>query len=817
MNRIVFAFTFLLLNSAFIPAFGHNNLVDSLKKEIELTKEDSSKAKIYNDIAWEYIFRNPDTSLIISRQALFFSKKAKSEKFIITSLNNIATAFAIQGNYDSSLFYFQEAKTIALKRNEPKELTMIHNNIGLVFWNQGKLDSAIVEYNLALDAFRRKKDTSGGMANTYNNLGLIYSDKGMYPEAVESYQNALDIFNKKEIKDRGVANVYNNLGNIYKARGDFSNALDKYLNAIRLLEEINDRSDGYANTLSNIGIIYDKQGDFEKALNYFNKSIEAHKSISKKSNGLSNVLNNVGNIYSSRKKYDEALAYFEEVIEIQLSIGGQSTILSETYQNIGGLMEAKNELKQAEYYYSKANEIQVNNSDQRGIANSLIAWGTLKLSNNDISSGIEKCGQGLDIADKLALLELQMKACNCLYRGFEKKNEIKKALNYFKLYVNHKDSLNNQEKTKAITQKSMQYEFDKIQYQDSLQRAADQRKKELIQQEKDLKKEAEIQQQKIYTIAGGIGFILMLGLAFVLYRGYKSKQKANEVITAKKEEVEQQKEIIEEKNKEILDSINYAKRIQTSILPSREYVAKILPESFVLFQPKDIVSGDFYWIEKKGEYIYFAAVDCTGHGVPGALVSVVGHNCLNRVLNEEKIIEPSKMLDKLNELVEQTFSKKTDSVKDGMDMALCRFHPKTKELVYAGANNSLYLVRNESQANLPISEFAEISHTNKKGQNLYEIKPDKQPIGKFEYRKEFTEHTIQLVENDMIYIFSDGYADQFGGEKGKKFMYKPFKRLLTDLSTLKVKTQEKKLFYHFDEWKGELEQIDDVCIIGVRI
>jgi serine phosphatase RsbU (regulator of sigma subunit) len=257
-----------------------------------------------------------------------------------------------------------------------------------------------------------------------------------------------------------------------------------------------------------------------------------------------------------------------------------------------------------------------------------------------------------------------------------------------------------------------------------------------------------------------------------------------------------QKEIIEERNREVRDSITYAKRIQTAILPSDKLVKEFLTDSFILFKPKDIVSGDFYWMEKIGEKIFYAVVDCTGHGVPGAMVSVVGHNALNRTIKEFGLTEPAAILDKLTELVEETFEKSESEVKDGMDISLCCLDLNMNQLKWAGANNPIWI--------------------QSKGE-VQEIKADKQPIGKFDYRKPFTGHTIDLEKGDTIYIFTDGYADQFGGDKGKKFKYQQLKSFILTLQNKKMDEQKEMLNNTFESWRGELEQVDDVCVIGVRV
>lgn len=260
--------------------------------------------------------------------------------------------------------------------------------------------------------------------------------------------------------------------------------------------------------------------------------------------------------------------------------------------------------------------------------------------------------------------------------------------------------------------------------------------------------------------------------------------------------VNMQKEALAHKNEEITASITYAKRIQNAILPPHRLVKKYLPDSFILYKPKDIVAGDFYWMEKVDKHILFSAADSTGHGVPGAMVSVICNNALSRSVREFKLTQPSLILDKAREIVISEFEKSDDDVKDGMDISLCALNSITNELQWSGANNPLIIIRNNE---------------------IIEIKPDKQPVGKYSGAKNFTNHLIQLQKGDLLYIFSDGYSDQFGGENGKKLKYKTFKQLLLKHHTKTMAIQKTELNTAIELWKGGLEQVDDICIIGLRI
>ncbi len=280
-----------------------------------------------------------------------------------------------------------------------------------------------------------------------------------------------------------------------------------------------------------------------------------------------------------------------------------------------------------------------------------------------------------------------------------------------------------------------------------------------------------------------------------------------EKVLERTEQVVRQKEEIEIKNSElevlfkhVTDSIKYAKRIQDAILPPESLIRKVLPNSFVLFRPKDIVSGDFYWIDKKSNKTMFGAIDCTGHGVPGAFMSIVGYNILKQVIDNNENTSPAFILDRLNEGVSETLHHGMDvaQAKDGMDVAFCTIDFSTLELQYAGAYNPLYIVR--------------------EGQ-LIEIKADKFPIGLFlgEEKKKFTNHIMQLQKGDAVYIFSDGYADQFGGPKGKKFMISHFRNLLVQLSSLSIEQQKQTITRTLNDWCGKLDQVDDILVVGLKI
>ncbi|MDX1652310.1 MAG: SpoIIE family protein phosphatase [Brumimicrobium sp.] len=298
--------------------------------------------------------------------------------------------------------------------------------------------------------------------------------------------------------------------------------------------------------------------------------------------------------------------------------------------------------------------------------------------------------------------------------------------------------------------------------------------------------------------------IIFIAIRISIYRVREQNKLLEETVKERTKEIAEKNHVLEKQkneivqiNEDLLDSIKYAKRIQNTILPSPEILSTYFSDFFVFYLPKDIVSGDFYWARRFNNKIIWSAVDCTGHGVPGAFVSIVGNNALVRSTNEFRLSKPSEILNKLRELVIEAFKAQgTNDVKDGMDLALVSLDSETLELDYAGANNPLLVIRNKS---------------------IIEIKADKQPVGDFEIIEPFTNHTIQLEKGDAVYLFTDGFIDQFGGPKGKKFKSHAFKNLLVEISDLPMKEQKEIIINTFKEWKGDLDQIDDICIFGVRV
>ncbi len=646
----------------------------------------------------------------------------------------------------------------------------------------------------------------------YNSLSQYHSSKrdtqkidaltniceGMMHESWEKYQ----IFQYKIIKEaeskkltakekkylqKSKGQAYSNIGFIYDNHGNTSLALKYYFLALKSFEQ-NNLLEDQAGALTNIGTVYDSQGDTAQALKYYFKAEKIYEIYDDKL-GLATVVNNIGSLYKDSYQMDKALIYFKRGLAINEKMNDHQS-LAYSYGYIGVVYGYNKEYEIALDYFIKGLEIRREIGDKIGITHSLINIGAICLKRNQLNKAKAYFSECLELAQYLDYSNGIKNSSQKLVDVYEKLGNSEQALKMFKLHIQTRDSISNEATQKATAKQQAKYEYEK---QKVLDDAAHDKELAIEQEEKE--------KQQILTGATAAGLGLLVVFLIFVFNRLRVTKKQKFVIEKQKNEVEQQKEVVEqahteleEKNQEIMDSITYAKRIQSAILPPIKVVKEYLQESFILYKPKDIVAGDFYWLEHSKGKVLFAAADCTGHGVPGAMVSVVCNNGLNRSVREYGLTDPGEILSKTREIVVQEFAKSEEDVKDGMDIALCSLEGKT--LKYAGAHNPLWIIRDGE---------------------ILETKANKQPIGQFDNPEPYTTHTFELQKKDAVYIFSDGYVDQFGGEKGKKFKAKAFRELLLSIQDKSMEGQKVIIDEAFETWRGSLEQIDDVCVIGVRI
>ena len=770
MKRIIIVAFFLCCTTTILAQLSseQQRKLDSLNTVIKIGSHDTAIGSAYTALV-EILYSSPDTLLALSEKAIFIAERGLKK----------ATGKERKA--------FLKIKAEAL------------SNLGYYHQNNKDVDKAVLFYDQAIP-LHREAGNKLGEASAITNLGLLYFNRGEVLKAIEYSEIGLRIRQGTGDKDE-ISHSFNNLGLIYKNQGDIMKALDYYHQSLKLREQVGNKR-GTANTLSNIGFIYQTQGDYAKAVECFDRSFKIYQELNDRS-GIAYAYSNMGLAYTKRGDHVKALEYHSKSMEIREAIADKAGICTSLY-NIGFSYFKLKESSKALEYFQRALAESKAREDKRGIALAFMGLGDLYQQMENNKKAVENHEKALSLANELGFPDLICSSAGKLSVMYKQQGSYLRALEMYDLQVRMRDSINNVETRKAATKKQFQYEYEKKKLADSIQFVQ-------AQQVMDLelnRKEAQLQQEQTqrYALYGGIG--LMVVLAGVSFASYRRKKRDTEIITRQKEEVEQQKHLLEEKNKEVLASIAYAKRLQDAILPPQKLWTEQLPGSFVLYLPKDIVAGDFYWMETAGSKIMFAAADCTGHGVPGALVSVVCSNALNRAVKEFHLYEPGKVLDKVTELVLETFEKSENEVKDGMDISLCCFDRSDRALTWAGANNPLWIIRGNDH-------IAEMPGTNEAV--FEELKADKQPVGKFEKAHPFTTHTLQLSEGDSLYIFTDGYADQFGGGKGKKFKYSNLKHLLLNISHLSPEQQKQELSNAITEWKGNLEQVDDICLVGVRV
>jgi serine phosphatase RsbU (regulator of sigma subunit)/tetratricopeptide (TPR) repeat protein len=590
-----------------------------------------------------------------------------------------------------------------------------------------------------------------------------------------------------------LAGVKSNMGYLYDQKGDIISALDFYLQSLKLYEYVGDNV-GTSAVFNNLGVIYSTVGDTSKSLEYHNKSLISKK-IQGDLKGIAMSYNNIGSIYENSNQPFIALEYYESSLKLRKQINDLRGIAM-SYDNIGDIYLSQDLYGKAyEFYnngYLKWKEI----GYDIGISTSLNNLANVLLKLNRAKEAKVFALESFEIAEKLGYPVDIENSSQTLVEIYKWEKNYQLALSYLDLQIDMKEKTRSLEKNKIALKKGLQYEYQKESLKDSLELEKERTVYHLRIQEKET---------QAYAMFSGMGLLIII--LIIAIKSFLRKKKDNLKINEQKIEVESQKLEIENQHislavthKEISDSISYAKRIQDAILPTKETLNHHLKNGFVLFLPKDVVSGDFYWIEKVGSEVVFAVADCTGHGVPGAMVSIVCHNALNRAVREFKLIEPADILDKSREIIIETFAHNSENVKDGMDISLCSWNTQSNLIKWSGANNPLYIIPNT----IAVKDITIFS-------------PDKQPVGKFELEKAFTQHEIQLKKGDSFYLFSDGFMDQFGGENGKKYKYSRFRTFILSINHHSMKGQGELLEEEFNAWKKNLEQLDDVCLIGVKI
>lgn len=619
------------------------------------------------------------------------------------------------------------------------------NTLGMNSRKVGDFDLSLGYHFKALKMAQDHKLASYYFYTTYTAICLAYTEQGNYtPAIVYSYKSLHEIEIEKDTLNLALGN--NNLANIFFDAKKYDKALVHYKKAFALARQLNHLY-GQGLTTANIGSVYYEMGKLDSAKLYFDRSLAIAIQIEDDAGEALNY-GNLGSYYQKKKDHHTAIGYFNKALTIYKAQDMEPDV-STMYYNLGDAYYALGDYRHAKEYGERS----------------------------------------LEIAARINALSQQESAHQVLKNVYEKLHNPAEAYSHYKAYIAIHDSIFNQDNKKAQFKAELEYEYVKKRYTDSL----DQVLTAKIQQEALGQEKIKTETQRKLACVAMIGCALLLALAGFIFKGYKDKQKANRIITEQKHEVEHQKAVIEEKQKEILDSIHYARRIQTAMVTPDHFLASYLKEHFILYMPKDIVSGDFYWSTGRDGLFYLAICDSTGHGVPGAFMSLLNIGYLSEAINEKHLSEPHSILDYVRQRLIDSLNK--EEQKDGFDGILLCINTKQRSITYAAANNSPVWISDGSLVELPY---------------------DKMPVGKGERQEPFSLHALSPQAGDMLYLYSDGYADQFGGPKGKKFMYRQLKELLLCVAAMPVDQQKEKLSETLTAWRGRLEQVDDVLLAGIR-
>lgn len=656
------------------------------------------------------------------------------------------TSFGQQSNIDSLLSVLKIVKEDTNKVN-----TL--NNLSEELWQTGNYEKA-KQYGVNALKYSEKINFKKGKAKAYFNIAVCYSNEDNYSEAFKNALQSLKIYEEIDNKQE-IAGSLLNMGKLYYEQNNISEALKYFLQASKLSEEIGYKK-GIAESFANTAVAYSEKG------NIFQRQGDTIKANS--------------NYKIALEKYNVALKIFEEL--------GKQAELAGTHFYIGEMnFFQKNYTKALENYFA-ALKIFERLGANDGVNACYISIGKIYTKQAKYINALKYLNKGKTFKKKYFLKERY----NGLSEVYEKMGQHKKALEYYKLYSEIKESMSGGDVATKTAKLQNQYQNEK-----------EEKIRKLQEEKKEAEYNAEVKQQQTIIFSVAIGLLLMVVFAGFIFHSLRITRKQKYMIEVQKSEVEKSKYIIEEKNKDITDSITYAMRIQQAKLPNKEEIYYSLPTSFILFKPKDIVSGDFYFFRKTDQCIFIAAADCTGHGVPGAFMSMIGSEKLEDAISQS--MDTSVILKQLNKGIKTSLrqSDSDESTRDGMDIALCSVDTQNFIVKYAGANRPIWIIRNGPT-------------------EIEEIKATKTAIGGLtEDDQHFDTHEIKLQKGDTFYICTDGYADQFSGNDEKKLMTKKFKEILLNIQGKSMQEQEQYLDNFIENWKAGTEQVDDILVIGVRL
>jgi serine phosphatase RsbU (regulator of sigma subunit) len=664
--------------------------------------------------------------------------------------------------------------------------------IGKICQANGMLQKARYYWDLALAKSKQEKNTEW-QSKFYLKIAEFLQREDYLKQSLLYFDSALAVTKTTDEKLR--CNILMLKGRAHYDNGDYKTAMDNYIESQRLFEKNKWQTTEYGHLLHFIGSVFKRQNFRDKALNYYEKELALAREIKSKTLEAE-ALYLAAAMYGELGNLDKELDYELKSLKLYREEGRDNSValilvnLSNNYAARGDLKTAINNCEEALAIYTHIGETDKESFVYRCLGDYYSRMGQHQKAINYLK-------KAMDIAKKVETKQLlyRTEITESMAFAYSNMGDYRSAFNTLLQHRSLNDSLNNQSNAEYLSNLEKHYQTEKKEKEIALLNAD----KNLQKVELD-KSNAIVEQQKTQRNALILGCVLVVIIAGISIVAFINKRKTSKLLSKQVDEINHQNGIIKERNKDITDSIQYAKRLQEAVFPEANKLNEYFAESFVLFRPKDIVSGDFYWFEEVENKTIIIVGDCTGHGVPGAFMSILGHNLLNQIILEDKITSPAKILNLLDKRVSNALNKRDskEETNDGMDMVICVVDKAKNSLTYAGANRPLVIRR---------------------GEKLIELKPDKHAIGGIQDStcKLFSQQEITIQANDVLYMFSDGYYDQFGGPRGKKFKYKQLASSILSIAAFSLEEQKTILSDTLESWRGNLEQVDDVCVIGVKI
>jgi serine phosphatase RsbU (regulator of sigma subunit) len=765
---------------------------------------------------------------------LLFLNNVRTQEIKAVSVNVNAENLLKQNKLDSAFILAEQAQF--LSQNEKNRLEESQSIFlkGRIFLSKRVFDKALEMFQLSLD-IRRELGDKAGISKSLSFIGSVYQEERKYRLAMDYFKESIRY--REQIGDKkGVITMVSKIGTVYFYLEDLVKAESHYREALSLAEK-NSYPEAVSASYNMLGLINMKLSDDadtifkNKALNYYKRGMD----FAKKQNNYQefvNCSNNIGSLYVDYYYFFERqLRHVTDSLEIKrleflidfylkksleqykislkfASENNDLSTVSAAYLSFGTVYLLKNELDSAYFNLRKSEVVAIELNYPENI---ILAWSYLGKYFYDVGNldsakyYTSKSYELLEFVNRAEIKEWLLKQFSEIY---EKGGDYKSALDFFKSYNSFRDSLLLDQKAKLV--EIQKYDFEKM--------ISDRDERILMEQERGELNAQNYRLTIFLLISGLLGVLLFLG---TLWRQNRKSARLNAKLVEQKDELDNKNYMLSEKNDEINESIEYARRIQSSTLPDPKSLAVAFPENFVFFRPRDVVSGDFYWWGKVEDNFIVTAADCTGHGVPGAFMSILGMTNLKEIVIKEYITHPGVILRRLRKEVINSLKQKgvSGEQQDGMDMALVSYNFETKILQFSGAHNPLLVFSENTPVALSDNvEFkATISKLHK--YTMFEYKADKMPVGIFPVMDRYNTIELELSPGSVIVLFTDGYQDQFGGDlpNGKKFMAGKFKKLLHDSINKPFAEQYDNLFTSFEKWKGSHSQVDDITVLALKM